>query len=146
MKNTLIKIILLLIVPFILIGCSNNSEENNMINNTKTNYVEKDKTEAIKKIMSENEYIIVDVRTPEEYEESHIKGAINIEYDKATYQPTKVYLKIKDSSGYVQQVKIEVSSSHSNSSVNEVTKNHIQKIIYENYGIQRENILIGEEP
>ena len=53
-----------------------------MINNTKTNYVEKDKTEAIQKIMSENEYIIVDVRTPEEYKESHIKGAINIEYDK----------------------------------------------------------------
>lgn len=34
--------------------------------------------------MAENEYIIVDVRTKEEYEESHISGAINIPYDEIT--------------------------------------------------------------
>lgn len=32
--------------------------------------------------MKENEHIIIDVRTKEEYGESHIKGAINIPYDK----------------------------------------------------------------
>lgn len=35
-----------------------------------------------KKLMQENEYIIVDVRTKEEYEEKHIKEAIHIPYDE----------------------------------------------------------------
>lgn len=35
-----------------------------------------------KEIMKENEYVIVDVRTKEEYEQSHIKDAINIPYDE----------------------------------------------------------------
>ena len=34
------------------------------------------------KIISENNYIIVDVRTKEEYEASHLKNAINIPYDE----------------------------------------------------------------
>lgn len=40
------------------------------------------KLESYKEIMSKNEYIIVDVRTEEEFLSSHIKGAINIPYDK----------------------------------------------------------------
>lgn len=32
--------------------------------------------------MKEKEYVIVDVRTKEEYNESHIKDAINIPYDE----------------------------------------------------------------
>ena len=32
--------------------------------------------------MSENEYVIIDVRTKEEYDDSHISGAINIPYDE----------------------------------------------------------------
>ncbi len=35
-----------------------------------------------KEIMQEKEYTIVDVRTKEEYESGHIKGAINIPYDE----------------------------------------------------------------
>lgn len=31
-------------------------------------------------IMENNKYQIIDVRTPEEYEESHVKGAINVLY------------------------------------------------------------------
>ena len=32
-------------------------------------------------ILEKNNYIIVDVRTDSEYQESHVKGAINIPYD-----------------------------------------------------------------
>ena len=37
---------------------------------------------SIEKIMKENEHIIIDVRTKEEYDEEHIKDAINIPYDE----------------------------------------------------------------
>ena len=36
----------------------------------------------LEKLMKEKEYIIVDVRTKDEYDESHISGAINIPYDQ----------------------------------------------------------------
>lgn len=59
------KLLLVLCVSFILCGCNTTSSE-----------------AEIEKLMAENEYIIVDVRTKEEYEESHIDGAINIPYDE----------------------------------------------------------------
>lgn len=40
------------------------------------------KQEFYKEIMAKNEYTIVDVRTEEEFLNSHIKEAINIPYDK----------------------------------------------------------------
>lgn len=40
------------------------------------------KTNNIEEIMKNNEYIIVDVRTTEEYKEGHLVGAINIPYDE----------------------------------------------------------------
>lgn len=58
------KILLILSLSLILCGC-NNSNQN-----------------ELEKLMIENEYIFVDVRTIEEYNESHIVGAINIPYDK----------------------------------------------------------------
>lgn len=36
---------------------------------------------SLEDLMANNEYIIVDVRTKEEYTQSHIKNAINIPYD-----------------------------------------------------------------
>ena len=59
------KILIILSLSLMLWGCADTSS----------------KTE-IKKIMAEKEYIIVDVRTKEEYEESHIVGAINVPYDQ----------------------------------------------------------------
>lgn len=38
--------------------------------------------EELDEILAENNYIIVDVRTNEEYASSHIVGAINIPYDE----------------------------------------------------------------
>ncbi len=57
------RLFCLLLIVFVLVGCG--------------------KTESkLDKIIAKNNYIIVDVRTASEYEESHVKGAINIPYDE----------------------------------------------------------------
>ena len=58
------KKILLIISCFILFGCTNAKE---------TDY---------KEIMKKSDYLIVDVRTSAEYNELHIKNAINIPVDE----------------------------------------------------------------
>jgi len=58
------KIITILIMTLLLCGCG------------------KSNNEKMKELMAENEYIIVDVRTKEEYSSGHIKDAINIPYDE----------------------------------------------------------------
>ena len=58
------KKILLIISCLLVCGCGNS------------------KMEEMKKIMEENEYVIVDVRTIDEYNEEHVAGAINIPYDQ----------------------------------------------------------------
>ena len=66
-------IILLMIFGFVISGCTKDTSEN------------KHKTisslEAIEMMESEKDYIIVDVRTPEEFADGHIDGAINIPLD-----------------------------------------------------------------
>lgn len=61
MKKILILILLLLFLP----SCTKNTS------NTE-----------LKDILKENNYLIVDVRTKEEYEISHIKNALNIPYNE----------------------------------------------------------------
>lgn len=61
------KLILITIILLIVCGCNN-----------KSNILD------IDKIMKENEYIIIDVRTKEEFEEEHVVGAINIPYNEIT--------------------------------------------------------------
>lgn len=67
MKNILI----ILILTLIFCGC-NNLETNNL-NLT---------PEEILEIINQGNYIILDVRTKEEYETSHIKDSLNIPYDE----------------------------------------------------------------
>lgn len=57
------KIVVLIIVSLFLVGCGS-------------------KSSSLEEILKEGNYIIVDVRTKEEYEELHIKEAINIPYDE----------------------------------------------------------------
>lgn len=57
------KIIIIFMLIFILVGCTNTSKVD------------------IEKLMQKNEYIIIDVRTEAEYNESHIVDSINIPYD-----------------------------------------------------------------
>lgn len=58
------KKIVLIILILLVCGCSNKSSFD------------------YKKLMQENDYIIIDVRTWEEYNLGHIKNAINIPYDE----------------------------------------------------------------
>ena len=56
------KIVFLLLI-LVLVGCNNKPES------------------KLDSILSKNNYIIVDVRTKEEYDTGHVKGSINIPYD-----------------------------------------------------------------
>ena len=63
MKKNKIKFIVCCMFILLLCGCGSNEID-------------------YKKLMSENEYVIIDVRTKEEYNSSHLVGAINIPYDQ----------------------------------------------------------------
>ena len=56
------KFLLILLTFILLTGCSNK--------------------ETIEQIIKENDYVIVDVRTKEEYDLKHIENAINIPYNE----------------------------------------------------------------
>lgn len=55
------KVVLFFFIPLFLCGCG--------------------KKPFYKEIMDKEEYIVVDVRTEEEYASGHIKGAVNIPYE-----------------------------------------------------------------
>ena len=59
------KILLIILIIICIIGCKSQK-----------------KLTKLEEIINKNNYVIIDVRTKEEYEESHIKGAINIPYDQ----------------------------------------------------------------
>lgn len=58
------KIVVIILSIILLVGCTKEKETN-----------------TLEEVLKENNYIIVDVRTKEEYETSHIVNAINIPYD-----------------------------------------------------------------
>ena len=64
------KLLSLSLVMLLLAGCSVPIEE--------TSYRQIHMDEAISMMEEESGYVILDVRTPEEYAEKHIPGAINI--------------------------------------------------------------------
>ena len=64
------KIIVLLLSILLLVGCNNKEKESNIL----------------EEVLKENNYIIVDVRTKEEYDSSHVVGSINIPYDTIGYK------------------------------------------------------------
>lgn len=59
------KLLIVLFSVLLLAGCGNKVESN----------------KELLDIKNDNNYIIVDVRTPEEYQEGHLKDALNIPYD-----------------------------------------------------------------
>lgn len=92
LKRIILLLLSILIVMLALIGCSNNKEENikagekQMINNS----YEQISQEEAKAIMdNESNYIIVDAREQNEFDEGHIKDAIVIPY-------TEIEAKAKD--------------------------------------------------
>lgn len=64
------KIIALLLFLLVFSGCAAKSE--------KASYRQVSTDEAINIMKEEKDYIILDVRTPEEFKSKHIPGAINI--------------------------------------------------------------------
>lgn len=68
--NQMKKIILLMFAIMFFAGCSEEV--------SKVDYKQITTEEAIIMMAEESNYIILDVRTPEEYESGHIKDAINI--------------------------------------------------------------------
>ena len=101
-KNIIIAIVIIAVL--ICIGCfiyktnkTNKTTTSNSTANTngaKTNEIRHVSMNDIVKIMEENkDYVIVDVRTPDEYKEGHIPNAINIPNE--TINET-VYNKLKD--------------------------------------------------
>ena len=69
MKHVKIPILIILVILF-LAGCSQEV--------SKVGYKQISTEEAVTMMSEEANYIILDVRTPEEYESGHIKDAINI--------------------------------------------------------------------
>lgn len=64
------KILPIILAVLLLIGCTAPAEE--------ITYRQIDMDEAITMMEEETDYIILDVRTPEEFADKHIPGAINI--------------------------------------------------------------------
>lgn len=75
----IIKALLLLSGVCLLCACSNNKNTENKINVDSNGFLTK---ESIKNIHEENNYIILDVRTKNEYDEKHIVDSILIPYDE----------------------------------------------------------------
>lgn len=101
-KNIIIAIIIIAVLICIgfFIYKTNNKNKTTKSNSTattsasKTNEIRHVSMDDIVKIMNENkDYVIVDVRTPDEYKEGHIPNAINIPNE--TINET-VYNKLKD--------------------------------------------------
>lgn len=101
-KNIIIAIIIIAVLICIgfLIYTTNNKNKITKSNSTattnaaKTNEIRHVSMDDIVKIMEDNkDYVIVDVRTPDEYKEGHIPNAINIPNE--TINET-VYNKLKD--------------------------------------------------
>lgn len=73
------KKILMLVGICLLCACANSKNMANKITYDNNGFLTK---EAIKNIQSQNNYVILDVRTQEEYNEQHITGSILIPYDE----------------------------------------------------------------
>lgn len=65
------KVIPLLLLLFLFTGCGASTE-------TSSSYQQISMEEAVSMMEKEDSYILLDVRTVEEFEERHIPGAINI--------------------------------------------------------------------
>ena len=70
------KKIIIILVCILLCSCSNNTEK------TSTKDYVYSSDPILESAMLENKFVIIDVRTKEEYNTGHIKDAINIPYDE----------------------------------------------------------------
>ena len=71
------KILISIIICLLLVGCGNSSPKQKVTIHNLPNI----NRDEIVTILESGNYTIVDVRNPDEYNESHIKGAVNIPVD-----------------------------------------------------------------
>lgn len=83
----IIKGLLLLSGLCLLCACGNNKNTTTPISLDKNGFLTK---ESLKNIQDEDNYVILDVRTKEEYTEKHIVGSILIPYDEITAKTVNV--------------------------------------------------------
>lgn len=79
MMKKYMNLFLIVVVIFVLAGCGSkgaNSTENPEA--SKSSYTQIKMEEAVKMMEEESDYIILDVRRPDEYAEKHIPNAINV--------------------------------------------------------------------
>ncbi|MBQ2106472.1 MAG: rhodanese-like domain-containing protein [Lachnospiraceae bacterium] len=73
------NLFLIVFVIFVLAGCSNNNTNNTEnLESKKNSYTQISMEEAVKMMEEESDYIILDVRRPDEFAEKHIPNAINV--------------------------------------------------------------------
>ncbi len=87
MKKTFL--ILLIIISILLAGCSSNYNNQKEIED-KVSVAKITPEEAKTRLESNNSIIIVDVRTPDEYNEEHIKGAILLPLDDISEEASTI--------------------------------------------------------
>ncbi|MBO4245554.1 MAG: rhodanese-like domain-containing protein [Bacilli bacterium] len=75
------KFLILSLITLLLTGCTFSLKK---VIDKDDNQKEYLNATELKEIMANNDYIIIDVRTPLEYEEEHIIDAINIPYGEVT--------------------------------------------------------------
>ena len=79
MMKKIMNLFLIVFVIFALAGCSNNNTNNTEnLDSKKNSYTQIRMDEAVKMMEEESDYIILDVRRPDEYAEKHIPNAINV--------------------------------------------------------------------
>lgn len=99
--------------------------------------------ESVRKTYEQNLIYDITNRLKENgYDVSNIK----VEYDEQTLKPIRIYMDLESNDGYIQPVKIEVSTIKINQDIhreNELSKKKIKNIIHENYDIKKENIIVN---
>ena len=79
MMKKYMNLFLIVFVIFVLAGCSNNNTNNTEnLESKKNSYTQISMEEAVKMMEEESDYIILDVRRPDEFAEKHIPNAINV--------------------------------------------------------------------
>ena len=79
MMKKYMNLFLIVFVILVLAGCSNNKTNNTEnLESKKNSYTQISMEEAVKMMEEESDYIILDVRRPDEFAEKHIPNAINV--------------------------------------------------------------------
>ena len=79
MMKKYMNLFLIVFAIFALAGCGNNNTNNTEnLESKKNSYTQISMEEAVKMMEEESDYIILDVRRPDEFAEKHIPNAINV--------------------------------------------------------------------